>query len=59
MGVAVEWFVAHGCVKIEVTSGDQRESAHKFYERLGFARDGQRFAKELSQAVFLASQGGS
>lgn len=59
MGFAVEWFATHGCVKIEVTSGDQPESAHKFYEGLGFARDGQRFAKELSKTVFPAGQGGS
>ncbi len=47
MSAASEWFAENGCVKIEVTSGDQREAAHQFYENLGFARDGQRFSRAL------------
>lgn len=47
MGSGHEWFMANGCVKVEVTTGDQRESAHHFYESLGFSRDGQRFSKKI------------
>ncbi|WP_244436237.1 GNAT family N-acetyltransferase [Herbaspirillum frisingense] len=50
MGSANEWFMANGCVKVEVTSGDQRESAHQFYESLGFSGDGQRFSKRMPLA---------
>jgi GNAT superfamily N-acetyltransferase len=39
------WFRAAGCVKFEVTSGDRREAAHRFYQRHGYARDGQRLAR--------------
>ncbi|QDD67265.1 N-acetyltransferase [Herbaspirillum seropedicae] len=55
MESANEWFVTNGCVKVEVTSGDQRESAHQFYESLGFSRDGQRFSKKISLVVATAS----
>ncbi|BFI96776.1 MAG: hypothetical protein RSP_22860 [Rhodanobacter sp.] len=36
------WFKAAGCTRFEVTSGDHRERAHRFYERLGYLRQGQR-----------------
>ncbi|USX11676.1 GNAT family N-acetyltransferase [Oxalobacteraceae bacterium OTU3CAMAD1] len=45
MRAASEWFSASGCVKIEVTSGDHRSDAHRFYEAQGFSRDRQRFSK--------------
>ncbi|MGB9983870.1 MULTISPECIES: GNAT family N-acetyltransferase [unclassified Herbaspirillum] len=54
MGAAEEWFMANGCVKVEVTSGDQREGAHRFYEAVGFTRDGQRLSKALPKAVVAA-----
>jgi len=40
VAAADEWFAANACVKVEVTSGDQREGAHHFYEAAGFVRDG-------------------
>jgi GNAT superfamily N-acetyltransferase len=39
---AHQWFEAAHCTRFEVTSGDQREHAHRFYERHGYARHGQR-----------------
>ena len=39
------WFRASGCMKFEVTSGDRREAAHRFYQRHGYARDGQRLSR--------------
>ncbi|WP_412102751.1 GNAT family N-acetyltransferase [Plantactinospora sp. KLBMP9567] len=35
---AAEYFAAsHGCLRMEVTSGDRRPDAHKFYQRRGYA----------------------
>ncbi|MDN7879853.1 GNAT family N-acetyltransferase [Burkholderia aenigmatica] len=45
MAAAERWFDAAGCVKLEVTSGDHRPDAHRFYARHGFLRDGQRLAR--------------
>jgi hypothetical protein len=38
-------------VKLEVTSGDQRIDAHRFYERHGFRRDGQRLTSQASRVL--------
>ena len=48
MDAATCWFSANGCVKMEVTSGDHRLDAHRFYESYGMAREGQRFAKSIT-----------
>ena len=48
LDAATDWFSAKGCVKMEVTSGDHRPEAHRFYESHGMARDGQRFAKSIT-----------
>ncbi|MEX3671993.1 GNAT family N-acetyltransferase [Paraburkholderia phenoliruptrix] len=45
IAAAERWFETVGCVKLEVTSGDHRPDAHRFYARHGFQRDGQRLAK--------------
>lgn len=45
IGAAQAWFDAAGCVKVEVTSADRRADAHRFYERHGFRRDGQRLSR--------------
>lgn len=42
---AQRWFGSAGCVKVEVTSSDRRLDAHRFYGQHGFARDGQRLAR--------------
>jgi hypothetical protein len=36
---------AHGCIRVEVTSGDHRPDAHAFYERMGYKSDCRRFIK--------------
>jgi len=36
-----------GCVRIDVSSSKKRESAHRFYEREGFASTHYKFSKEL------------
>lgn len=47
IAAAERWFTAAGCMKIEVTSADHRAGAHRFYERHGYRRDGQRFSKPI------------
>ena len=41
----------HDCRRVEVTSGDHREDAHRFYRALGYEMDERRFIKHLSSAV--------
>ncbi|MCA8089529.1 GNAT family N-acetyltransferase [Burkholderia anthina] len=47
MAAAQCWFEQARCVKLEVTSGDHRPDAHRFYARHGFTRDGQRLSKTV------------
>jgi len=42
---AEEFGWAHGCSRIEVTSGDHRPDAHAFYEHLGYQLNCRRFIK--------------
>ena len=42
---------AHDCRRVEVTSGDHREDAHRFYRALGYEMDERRFIKHRSSAV--------
>lgn len=51
IAAARHWFESAGCVKLEVTSGDQRIDAHRFYERHGFRRDGQRLTSSQASRV--------
>jgi GNAT superfamily N-acetyltransferase len=45
---AVEgWARDQGCDVIEVTSGNQRLDAHRFYEGLGYAEKRKRFVKSI------------
>ncbi len=42
--------ISSGCVRIEVTSGDQRiDDAHVFYQACGYAIDSRRFQKILNK----------
>ena len=41
------WAWKRGAERLEVTSGDERDDAHRFYERQGLPRQGMRFSKWL------------
>lgn len=43
------FFIAAGCVRSEVTSGNQRSEAHAFYQSNGYLPDERRFLKRYSQ----------
>ena len=45
---AEEYFKSMGCIKSEVTSGDHRKEAHKFYIECGYQEDERRFIKNYS-----------
>ncbi len=44
---AKEWAVAHGCVRLSVTSAERRSDAHAFYPACGLPYTGRRFAMEI------------
>jgi GNAT superfamily N-acetyltransferase len=41
------WAVARGATRIEVTSGDHREGAHRFYQAMGYGIESVRFIKRM------------
>lgn len=43
---AHRWFESVGCTKFELTSGDHRTRAHRFYESHGYRRVGQRLSRD-------------
>lgn len=44
---AEEWFAARKVKRVALNTRFQRESAHKFYEKLGYSKNGFRFVKNL------------
>jgi GNAT superfamily N-acetyltransferase len=46
LAAAEEWLAAKGAVRLELTSGDGRLDAHRFYERRGWRREGVRYVRE-------------
>jgi len=57
---AAESFAAnHGCLQMEVTSGDRRPDAHKFYQRRGYADQAgksSRFLRDLPTSTHNQDQ---
>ena len=51
VAAAEEFAWKHDCRRVEVTSGDHREDAHRFYHALGYEMDERRFIKHQSSAV--------
>jgi N-acetylglutamate synthase-like GNAT family acetyltransferase len=45
--VAEAYAKAHECIKVEITSGDQRCDAHAFYQRIGYQEVSRRFIKMI------------
>lgn len=48
VAAAEKFFKTTGCIKAEVTSGDHRATAHRFYRKQGFVEDERRFIKVFS-----------
>ena len=46
LAAAEAWCRERGTVRIELTTGVEREEAHRFYDRRGFRREGLRFVRE-------------
>jgi GNAT superfamily N-acetyltransferase len=46
---AEKWAWEKDCTRIELTSGDQRSRAHKFYQGLGYAVESKRFIKRKTR----------
>lgn len=42
------WLMSIGCSRFELTSGDHRTEARRFYERHGYRRDGQRLVRRAT-----------
>ena len=46
LAAAEEWLAARGAIRCELTTGDGRLEAHRFYERRGWRREGVRYVRE-------------
>ena len=47
---AESWVRSRGCSRMEVTSGDHRPDAHRFYEACGYRCDERRFLKPMTES---------
>ena len=45
MDAAEQWSWASGAARVDLTSGNHRPEAHRFYESLGYGTDARRFVK--------------
>jgi GNAT superfamily N-acetyltransferase len=50
MAAAEQWSWATGAARIDLTSGNHRPKAHRFYESLGYGTDSRRFVKNRPRA---------
>lgn len=48
MNHAIEYCKSKGCYKVALSSNIKRESAHRFYDSIGFKRHGYSFSMEIS-----------
>jgi GNAT superfamily N-acetyltransferase len=46
LAAAESWCRERGATRIELTSGDERPDAHRFYQGRGWRREGARFVRE-------------
>jgi GrpB-like predicted nucleotidyltransferase (UPF0157 family)/GNAT superfamily N-acetyltransferase len=51
VAAAEEFAWASGCQRVEVTSGDHRPEAHRFYEHLGYQLDCRRFIRRRPNSL--------
>ena len=52
LGACERWAWKQRAERLELTSGDERENAHRFYERQGYARQGVRLSKWLQRTAY-------
>ena len=51
LGACERWAWKRRAERLEITSGDERDGAHRFYERQGYARQGLRLSKWLHKSA--------
>src|SRR5437870_11518378 len=50
-------FIQRGITRVTLTTRFEREEAHRFYEKVGYARTGFRFAKNLESPLGRIANG--
>jgi GNAT superfamily N-acetyltransferase len=55
MVAAEQWSWDSGAVRVDLTSGNHRPEAHRFYESLGYGTDSRRFVKSRPTTTLSAA----